>query len=122
MNGSWHLVVSYINFYDHVFCFAIATVARAYEDWGQANSGEISPNCSKVEFERVYNKRTHRLGDTNGRSIQTLYEDSRQSKGDQLITAIVSFSRAYGGVSSMAFIYARWLLYKKPTKIRHLRT
>ena len=111
-NRSWRLFISYINFYGHAFFFTIATVTRAYEVWGQTNSGKISPKCLKVEFERVYNRRTYRLDETNGRLIQTPYQDGCQSKGDQLIIAMMSFSMAYGGIALMAFIYTRWLLYK----------
>ena len=55
-NMSWRFFISYINFCDHVFFFAIATVTRAYEVWCQTNSGEVNPKCLNVEFLKAYNR------------------------------------------------------------------
>ena len=98
-NWSWRLFTSYINFYGNIFVVVIATVTRAYEVQEHTNSGKINPECLKVEFGRAYKKRTYKLEKTNRRLIQTPYEDGCQSKDDQLIMVMISFSMTYGGAA-----------------------
>lgn len=118
VNKSWKLMLSYITFYGHILFFAIATLTRACQVLSQKSSGEINPNCLKVEFDTRYNVYTG-LKKINGRLMQTPFGEGCSNKGDNLILAMMSISLSYGGISLMAFIIVQWLRYKNRMNPEH---